>query len=128
MAYKHQDWNPIVLKSTSKKTKQPKQNNPIKTTETKYNAGKNSQQQQVNSKSIEKKIEDNEDLHIHTVSRSMQLQIQQARQHKGMSQKQLAFACNLTENLIKDYENGKEIPKSQDITKMNKALGTVLKN
>ena len=54
--------------------------------------------------------------------------MQQGRQEKQMTQKQLAFACNLPESKIKDYENGTAIPDQREISKISKALGLVLKN
>jgi len=58
----------------------------------------------------------------------LQQQIQQGRQSKNWTQKQLAQACNITESIVKSYESGKAVPTQQDIDKMSKALGVRLKN
>ncbi len=125
MAYNHQDWNNVVLKSSIPK-KNIEKSATIKTNEKKYGAGKNSQNLSINGARIERKFEEDE-LTIPKVSREFQLQMAHARQQKGLTQKQLANACNLTEHIIKDYENGTAIPQSKDIVKMNKVLGVTLK-
>lgn len=86
----------------------------------------NKQYQPTFSNIIEKKLDEGK-LEIKTISYSLQLQIQQARQQKNMSQKQLAIACNLTESQIKSYENGTALPNPQEINKMSKALEVNLK-
>lgn len=122
----HQDWTTVTLKKKVKPNAKPKPGEPA-VFETKFNAGKNVQHQVVNAKKIEKQA-DEEVLTIPKVTRNLQLQLQQARQQKNWTQKQLANACQLPESVIKTYENGSAIPNSQDLTKMGKALGVVLKN
>ncbi len=61
-----------------------------------------------------------------TVSRDLKMQIQQARNKKGMSQKTLATKANLQLAVVKNYENGTATPNQQDLRKMSKALGVVL--
>lgn len=125
MSYTHQDWTPIIL--NKKKTTQPKSNtSPTKTNELKFNAGKNGQSERINARKIEQLAEEG-DLETKKVSRSLQLQIQQGRQQKDMTRKELAAACQLPENTIRDYENGTCLPQQKDIIKIGKALGVVLK-
>lgn len=129
MASNYQEWNPVVLKSSIPKKNIQKNNATSngKTTEKKYGAGKNSQHAPVNGAKIERNLEDEERLEIPKVSKEFQTQMMQARLQKGLTQKQLANACNLTEHVIKNYENGKAIPQSNDIAKINKILGVTLK-
>ena len=130
MTCNYQDWNPVILKSGISKNNVQKNNTKttsVKTTEKKYGAGKNSQHASVNGAKIERNLEDEEKLEIPKVSKEFQTQMMQARLQKGLTQKQLANACNLTEHTIKNYENGKAIPQSNDIVKINKILGVTLK-
>jgi putative transcription factor len=81
----------------------------------------------VNSKKVEQSAEDGIYI-IQKVSNALKLQLQQARQNKGWTQRQLAQQCNLQENVIRNYESGTCIPNQQEINKMSKALGVSLKN
>lgn len=123
----HQDFEPVIFK--------PKQ--PVKRgttviagqtiTAVKPQGGKNVQHTNINSNKIEKKIEEG-DLALPKISHDLKIQIQQARQNKKLTQKQLAQACNMQETMIRDYENGKCIPTSSDLVKMGKVLGVILRN
>lgn len=124
--YQHQEWTPVVLKSKHSAQIKQQKNNVEKTNQLKNNAGKNNQTEKVNSASIERKLESGE-LTIQKTSRELQLQIQQARAQKGITQKQLATLSNLPENVIKEYENGKAVPKPNELMKMSKVLGVTLK-
>lgn len=131
MSYPHQDWKPVVLRSRAKQAKPAKTAELAGSTnvELKYKAGKNIQNKNtINAKSIEKNIDEDENLSVPTVSYNLQLQLKQARQQKGWTQKQLANDCQLPEYTIKGYENGTIIPNSLDIVKMSKSLGVTLKN
>jgi putative transcription factor len=125
MSYPHQDWKPIIIKPANTKKIKVKPET-LKTNQTKADAGKNIQHATANPNKIENKIEEG-NLKIPRVTHSLRLQIQQARVQKGISQKQLAQACNMTEASIKNYENGTAIPNSQELEKMGKALGTTFK-
>lgn len=129
--HSHQDWTQVTLKpkkATTKPTKSKTLNNTSTATiEKKINSGKNTQGNSINAAVIERKLDEGE-LPIPKISAALKAQISQARQEKGWTQKQLAAACNLTENLVKDYENGKAVPKTNELTKMSKALGVSLKN
>lgn len=122
----HQDWDPVIFKSSVPKATRAG----VQSTETvmKYNAGKNTQtQSSSNARKIEKQVEEG-DMSIPTVTYNLQVQMQQARQAKKWTQKELAQACNMHETVIRDYENGKVIPNSQDLVKMSRALGVTLRN
>jgi putative transcription factor len=128
MSFSHQDWTPIFLKPKNNNT-----NNTNKLSDSniplvkRYSAGKNIQKSSVNSSSIERKILNNDEITNPKVSNELRLQIQQARHQKQMSQKQLAQACNLSESVIKNYENGTAIPNQSELNKITRILGIVLK-
>ena len=109
-----QDWTPVVFKS--KKKEQPKSTDIVPKI---YIEGKNT----INSKKIE-----DEDYKMPKISLSLKTSIQQARQKKGLTQKQLAEKCSMTESTIKSYENGTCTPNSNELIKISKVLGTTLKN
>lgn len=122
-----QDWTPVVFKNRPTAKKILPKNGLVTNTVKKFNAGKNSHTNQINSKKIEEAI-DNDEFKIPKVSVDTKTQIQQGRQAKGLTQKQLAQQCNLPENVIRDYEQGKGIPKKQDLMKIGKVLGIIIKN
>ncbi|KAG7699147.1 hypothetical protein KL930_002066 [Ogataea haglerorum] len=53
--------------------------------------------------------------------------IQQARQDKKMTQKDLATKVNEKQNVINDYEAGRAIPNQQLLAKLERALGVKLR-
>jgi putative transcription factor len=122
-----QDWTPVVFKKKAPAKKILPKNGLVANTVKKASGGKNSQTIQVNSKKIEEAI-DNDEFIIPKISVDTKTQIQQGRQVKGLTQKQLAQKCNLPENVIKDYEQGKGVPKKQDLVKIGKVLGITIKN
>lgn len=61
-----------------------------------------------------------------TVSHQFKQSLMKARMAKKMSQKQLAFAINQAESVVKSYEAGLAIPQADIISKLNKALETTL--
>jgi len=81
----------------------------------------------VNALHVEQKADDG-NYTLPTISRMLQTQIQQARNQKGMSQKQLAVACNLQESVIRSYEQGTCLPNSKEMNIMSKILGVTLRN
>lgn len=120
----HQDWTEVVFKKKQTDKKSSTDENKVP----KYEAGKNRQTKYVTpAKKIEEKIA-NDEYTAPKISYHLQLQIQQARQTKNWTQKQLAQVCNIQMSIIRDYENGTAYPNHQDILKMSKALGVVLKN
>ena len=60
-----------------------------------------------------------------TVSKDLRLAITQARNAKGLTQKQLATQLNMQPQVINEYESGKAIPNNQVIAKIERALGAV---
>ena len=61
-----------------------------------------------------------------TVSKDLRLAITQARNAKGLTQKQLATQLNMQPQVINEYESGKAIPNNQVIAKIERALGAKL--
>jgi len=87
----------------------------------------NTNKQQVDSIKIEEQADEGT-YKISKVSNTLSLQLQQERQKKKMTQKQLALQCNLQENIIRNYENGTAVPNQQELNKLSKALGVSLKS
>ena len=61
------------------------------------------------------------------VSREVSLRIQQARQAKGWTQKELATKISEKPQVVNDYENGRGIPNPQILGKMERVLGVKLR-
>ena len=104
----HQDWKTLVIK---KKTTQEyrKENNIPKPSSTNQKI-----------KSIEKKAEEG-NLKHKQITKELRLQIQQARNSKGLTQKQLAQNyCQLTPQIINEIESGKAIYNHSHISKIKK--------
>ena len=59
------------------------------------------------------------------MSKDLRLAITQARNAKGLTQKQLATQLNMQPQVINEYESGKAIPNNQVIAKIERALGAV---
>ena len=73
------------------------------------------------------RLEDETDeLKHQTVSKDLRMAIQQARNAKGLTQKQLAQQLQMQPQIINEYESGKAIPNNQFIAKMERALGVKL--
>merc|ERR1719164_138 len=62
-----------------------------------------------------------EELKHATVSKDLRLAITQARNAKGLTQKQLATQLNMQPQVINEYESGKAIPNNQIISKIERA-------
>jgi len=97
----HQDWKPVVLRKTEKKSFTP------------HKAG---------HKKIRNLDSDDPDA-PKTLSLSAGKQIQRARSSQHMTQKQLAQKINERLTTIVNYENGKAIPNRAVLNKINRALG-----
>jgi len=68
-----------------------------------------------------------EELHHRTVDHAVSQLIQQGRQAKGWTQKELATKMNEKPEIIKDYESGKAIPNQQVLSKMERMIGMKLR-
>jgi len=94
-------------------------------TRQKYNAGTN--KKQVTSKNTMKLDQETEELHHNTVSLSVGRLIQQGRQQKQMTQKELGTKINEKSQVINEYESGKAIPNNQIMGKIERAIGIKLR-
>lgn len=75
-----------------------------------------------------KKIaDDTETTKVKTVAHNVSINIQRARQAKGMNQKELAQVLNEKQSVVTDYESGKAVPNEQVLQRMEKALGVYLR-
>ena len=117
----HQDWSPVTIG--------PKKDNESTNIPVTLKGGQTNKQTKstTNFSKIEEKMA-NDTFELPKVSTQLKQQIQQLRQEKNLTQKQLAQKCNLTESVIKSYESGTAIPTQSDIDKISKALGAKLKN
>uniref|UniRef100_A0A6U2CMM9 HTH cro/C1-type domain-containing protein n=2 Tax=Hemiselmis andersenii TaxID=464988 RepID=A0A6U2CMM9_HEMAN len=119
MAHIQQDWEPVVLR---------------KNTAAGGGGGGGSGPKGGSSKQTGagvdiRKLEDEEgegSMKLPTVSMDLRLAIAQARQAKGLSQKDLATKLMIPAKTIQDYEAGKAIPNNALIAKIERALGCKL--
>ena len=85
-----------------------------------------------------RKVEEEDEVFtLPKVDLSFRLRLQKARTEKQMSQKDLAVVClsflnkvqrlNVKASVIQEYESGKAIPNPTLISKMEKILGTKLR-
>ena len=68
-----------------------------------------------------------EDVKHETVTYTLRMEIQKARNANKMTQKQLAERLGISAKIIHDYESGKAIPNPQLLVKMSRVLGVKLK-
>ena len=106
--FDHQDWKPIIIKKKQ-----------IDKNKTNINTKPSLESQKINS--IEKKAETG-DLKHKQITKELRLEIQQARNSKGLTQKQLAQQCQLTVQIINDIESGKAIYNHNHIIKIKRSL------
>ncbi|XP_060718502.1 endothelial differentiation-related factor 1 homolog isoform X2 [Tachysurus vachellii] len=91
----------------------------------KWAAGQN--KQHLVTKNTAKLDRETEELHHERVTLEVGKVIQQGRQEKGMTQKDLATKINEKPQVIADYECGKAIPNNQIMGKLERALGMKLR-
>ncbi|KAF7281168.1 multiprotein bridging factor 1 [Rhynchophorus ferrugineus] len=94
-------------------------------TQLKWGAGSN--KQHVTTKNTAKLDRETEELKHETISLDVGRLIQQGRQSKGMSQKELATKINEKPQIITDYEAGKGIPNNLILGKIERAIGIKLR-
>jgi putative transcription factor len=121
-----QDWKPVVIVNKKVQQEEAILNGKTETIQ-KFDAGKNKQNENKNMLKIEEKVEEG-DLHTASISKNLRMTIQQERNKKKWTRKDLALKCNLPESIIADYENGKGVPNQQHINKISRALGVPLSN
>lgn len=102
----HQDWKTIYVKSN----KQP---------------DNKTQKQQSQSNNFEKKMEEkieNGNMRTEKIDKDKSLSIQQKRQSKGLTQKDLANKLNIPVKTINEIESGKGNKNPQIINRINRYL------
>jgi len=94
-------------------------------TSKKFTAGQNKQHSA--SKNTAKLDRETEELHHDVVGLSVGRLIQQGRQDKKLTQKELATKINEKPQVVNDYEAGRAIPNNQVMSKLERALGMRLR-
>lgn len=129
------DWDTVTVlkkrapKASAMKSEQAvnaarRQGVPIDT-QTKWGAGSN--KQHVTTKNTAKLDRETEELKHDTIPLEVGKIIQQGRQAKGISQKELATKINEKPQVITDYESGKGIPNNVILGKIERAIGIKLR-
>ena len=72
------------------------------------------------------KILENDTLEVPKLSADFRVAMSQARNAKGLTQKELAQKIAVKETIVKSYESGKAVPENHIIQKIEKALGAKL--
>ncbi|XP_026212406.1 endothelial differentiation-related factor 1 homolog [Anabas testudineus] len=91
----------------------------------KWSAGQN--KQHLVTKNTAKLDRETEELHHERVPLEVGKVIQQGRQEKGLTQKDLATKINEKPQIIADYECGRAIPNNQVMGKIERAIGLKLR-
>jgi len=94
-------------------------------TSKKWAAGQN--KQHLTSKDTAKLDRETEELHHDTLGLDVGRIIQQARNEKKLTQKELATKINEKQQVINEYEAGKAIPNQQVLGKLERVLGVRLR-
>lgn len=115
-----QDWEPVILNGAS----QQKTKNTV--SQIKPATNKNRSYFARRLQKIEEQAEDG-NYKTETLDIDTKKAIMKARQAKGWSQKDLAVRCNMNQNTIRDYENGKLTPPGDHLNKISRILGIKLK-
>ncbi len=119
-----QDWTPVTIGKPKSVEQQLKAGTLVKDIKEKQGAAKNTQTvSDINAR----KLEQEEIGHHKVPSHSLQIQIQQARTAKKLTQDQLNTLCCFPKGTVASYENGKAIINSQQLQTMSKHLGVTLK-
>ncbi|MCI4392565.1 hypothetical protein PGIGA_G00147350 [Pangasianodon gigas] len=128
------DWDTVTVlrkkgsasqaKSKQAVTAAQRRGEDVETTK-KWAAGQN--KQHVVTKNTAKLDRETEELHHERVPLEVGKVIQQGRQNKGLTQKDLATKINEKPQVIADYESGKAIPNNQVMGKIERAIGLKLR-
>ncbi|KAF1619932.1 UNVERIFIED_CONTAM: hypothetical protein FQV16_0016875, partial [Eudyptes robustus] len=86
-----------------------------------------SNRQHKTDKNTLKLDEETEELKHEKVALDLCKALQQARQAKEWTQKDLSTRINEKVEVVREYENGKAIPNQQVLTKLERALGVRLR-
>jgi putative transcription factor len=120
-----QDWTPVVLRKSN--TSAPKTQSQLAAAKAKGQI-ETVKKETHTAPSNAHRLDDNEaaDFKHQEVTHEFKVALMQARQAKGISQKDLAAKLNVKTSLITDYEQGKAVPQGAFIAQMNKVLGVTL--
>lgn len=94
-------------------------------TSKKYSGGQNKQHSA--AKNTAKLDRETEELHHDKIGMDVGRLIQQGRQDRNMTQKELATKVNEKPQIVNDYEAGRAIPNQQVLSKLERALGMRLR-
>ena len=119
-----QDWKPVQLSKPKSVAQGLKDGTLTKKIKEKEGAAKNTQ---TTTDISAAKLEENEIGRHKTSSRTLAMQIQQARLAKNLSQDDLNKKCNFPKGTVTSYENGKAIVNSTELRTMSTNLGINLK-
>ena len=72
------------------------------------------------------KILEKDEIGVPKLSLQFKIAMVQARNAKGLTQKELAHKIAVKDTIIKSYENGKAVPQNNIIQKIEKVLGVKL--
>ena len=120
-----QDWETVVFHKKKSSTKKDVvlesviNKTPIEYKQ-KFDAGKNKQ----HISDATNKFDGDEIPKLKKVSTSLKSNLQSARQAKGWTQKELAQRINEKQTVVAQYESGQAIPNNAIINKLERALGT----
>jgi len=112
------------LKSTQAINAAQRQGLEIETSK-KFTAGQNKQHSA--AKNVAKLDRETEELHHDTVGLDVGRLIQQGRQAKGLTQKDLATKICEKQQIVNEYELGKAIPNQAILSKLERTLGIKLR-
>ncbi|KAG9306896.1 hypothetical protein G9A89_002565 [Geosiphon pyriformis] len=131
------DWDkPVVIRKRGETVKvakgasainQARRANAVVETERKTTGGTNKMHTNTDHQRIAKLDRENDVAPPPKISLSVGKAIQQARQAKGLNQKDLGVKINEKANIINDYEMGRTIPSQQVLTKLERVLGIKLR-
>ena len=114
-----QDWEPVILRNKNAKNTQQAKRDGKTETQDKHKMS----DEQIRMANLDK---DTESTRVETVSNELKMRIIQGRQAKKLTQKQLANMVQMKPSDIQAYENGKAVPKHQEIVKIQRVLGVKL--
>ncbi|KAG5450895.1 hypothetical protein CRM22_009878 [Opisthorchis felineus] len=115
---------PVALKTNSSFSAAQRRGDPIETHK-RWAAGQN--KQRTIDKNTAKLEQETENLHNDLVDMDVGKLIMQARQEKGLTQKELATRINEKPQVISDYEQGRAVKNQLILSKIEKALGVKLR-
>ena len=114
-----QDWETVILRNKNAQTQLKAKRDGNTVTKAKNTMS----EAQIRAAKLDN---DTESTRVETVSNEIKTRIIQGRQAKKLTQKQLANMVQMKPSDIQAYENGKAVPKHQEIQKIQRALGVKL--